>query len=311
MDENNRSPVVVAVGHDPMESAISFAATEAARAGCGVHLVHVLHLLAQGPEVALLSEIDLERAGRLALNHALELARDQVGEGSPVTSELVVGGPVVPGIVDAAGVDATMIVLEHRDLSRAARIVTRSVASGVAAHARVPVVSVPSSWAEGTYGRAPTVTVGVDVPDRSGPVLRAAVAAARARGAVLRVVHTWNLPTGYDDIIVSPEEHTTWSDRAAGEIEAALDALAEDLSDVPVQIAAQRGYAADVLLDASRSSDLLVMGRHDPLLPMGSHLGPIVRAVLREARCPVLLVDPQRAGRRHLGRDRASGGVVA
>jgi nucleotide-binding universal stress UspA family protein len=109
---------------------------------------------------------------------------------------------------------------------------------------------------------------------------------------------------------VSPEETTTWSDRANAEIQAALDGLAEDLSDVPVQVAAQRGYAADVLLDASRASDLLVMGRHDPLLPMGSHLGPIVRAVLREARCPVLLVDPERSGRRHLGRDRASGGVA-
>ena len=309
MDENNPRPVVVAVGHDPMESAISFAAAEAASAGCGVHLVHVVHLLARGPEVAMVSELDLERAGRLALDRALAQARGQVGERGPVTSELVVAGSVVPGITAAAG-DATMIVLQHRELSRATRVITRSVASGVAAHARVPVVSVPSSWTPGTYGRAPTVTVGVDVADRSGPVLRAAVAAARARGAVLRVIHTWNLPAGYDDIVTTSAEYTSWADRAADELRAALEDLVDDRPDVPVQVEAERGHPADVLLDAGRASDLLVLGRHDPLLPMGSHLGPVVRAVLREARCPVLLVDPEPSGRRHLGHGEASSGVA-
>ena len=47
MTEQNPNPVVVAVGHDPIDAALAFAAGEAARAGCGLHLVHAVHLLAR------------------------------------------------------------------------------------------------------------------------------------------------------------------------------------------------------------------------------------------------------------------------
>ena len=43
MTEQNPHPVVVAVGHDPIDAALAFAAGEAVRAGCGLHLVHVVH----------------------------------------------------------------------------------------------------------------------------------------------------------------------------------------------------------------------------------------------------------------------------
>ncbi|HVQ18574.1 MAG TPA: universal stress protein, partial [Actinomycetes bacterium] len=141
MTEQNPRPIVVAVGHDPIDGALAFAAGQAVRSGCDLHLVHVVHLLAQGPEMPLVAETDLERAGRKALNAALERAND-IGEGVSVTAELRVGG-VVPTLVDIAK-DARMIVLERRELSSMMRVVTRSVSSGVAARARVPVVSVPS-----------------------------------------------------------------------------------------------------------------------------------------------------------------------
>lgn len=292
MTEQNPNPVVVAVGHDPIDVALAFAAGEAVRAGCGLHLVHVVHLLAQGPETLLVSETDLERAGRRALNAALERAHDIV-EGVPVTSELRIGA-VVPTLVDAAR-DARMVVLERRDLSSMMRVVTRSVSSGVAAHARVPVVSVSSHWSPaGTHGDFPTVTVGVDVPERAGQVLRAAAAEARSRGAVLHVVHTWSFPSAYDDIILDRTESDAWVARATEEIQTEIDALGDEFAGVSVRIEARHAYAADALIEASRDSDLLVIGRHDPLVPIGSHLGPIARAILREAICPVMLVDPRR-----------------
>ena len=100
-----------------------------------------------------MAETDPERAGRLALNAALEQARDRAPAGVPVTCELLVGG-VVPTLVDAAA-DARMVVIQHRDLSRMRRLVTRSVASGLAAHARVPVVAVPSGWSPPAPREAP------------------------------------------------------------------------------------------------------------------------------------------------------------
>ena len=294
MTEQNPNPIVVAVGHDPIDEALAFAASEAVRVKCGLHLVHVVHhLLAQGPPNVLVTETDVERVGRRALNAALERARDVV-EGVSVTAELRIGG-VVPTLVDMAK-DARMIVLQRRDLSSMMRVVTRSVSSGVAARARVPVVSVPSHWSPTrTRGDFPTVTVGVDVPNRAGQVLRAAAAEAKSRGAVLRVLHTWSFPSAYDDIVLSRTESEEWAGRATAEIQTELDMLGDEVAGVPVQIEARHAYAADALIEASRETTMLVIGRHDALVPLGSHLGPIARAVLREADCPVLLVDPRPA----------------
>jgi nucleotide-binding universal stress UspA family protein len=50
--------------------------------------------------------------------------------------------------------------------------------------------------------------------------------------------------------------------------------------------------AADALLEACRSASLLVVGRHRHTIPLGPHLGSVVRAVLRHATCPVMVVDP-------------------
>lgn len=58
-----------------------------------------------------------------------------------------------------------------------------------------------------------------------------------------------------------------------------------------VDVQVLHGWPAENLLEAARTSDLLVLGRHDPRVPFGSHLGPVVRAVIREAPCPVMLVD--------------------
>ena len=292
MSEQNPGPVVVAVGHDPLDSALEFAAAEAERAGCGLHLVHVVHPVALGPETALTDSVDFERAGKLALEGALERARDLVPATVPVTSELVWGG-VVSSIVEV-GARAHLIVLQRRPLSRLMRVVTRSVSSGVAARSRISVVSVPAGWSPiGSGDAVATVTVGVDVAERSEHLLRVAAQAATGRGAPLRVLHTWALPGAYGDIMVSRAEDGEWATRATAEIQATLDRLGDDLVGVDVEIEVRHGFPSDALIDAGRTSDLLVVGRHDPLIPIGSHLGPVARAVLREATCPVLLADPK------------------
>ena len=140
---------------------------------------------------------------------------------------------------------------------------------------------------------APVVTVGVGDPDRSGPILAAAVAAARSRGADLHVLHTWWYPGVYDDIIAGRAEDE-WSDRARMEMQAALDTVGTD--GVKVVIEARHAFPAAALVEASRTSELVVVGRHDAFTPFGSHLGPISRAVLHEATCPVMLADPRRHG---------------
>ncbi|GAA2154474.1 universal stress protein [Nocardioides koreensis] len=297
MSEQSPKPVVVAVGNDPVDSALEYAAAEALRQDCGLHVLHAVHVTPTGPEMVLLDFAEIEQIGYATLHAAVERAEDLVQGRVPLTSALV-RGPVVQSILEATA-DARLVVLQRRDLSRMARTVTRSTSSGVAAHAHVPVVSVPTGWTESNHdgGLRPLVTVGVDIPERSAAVLAVAAADARSRGARLHVLHTWWFPSVYDDIIMSRVENDAWAERAREEIQGVLDGLGDVVAELPVEIEARHAHPADALIDAGRDSSLLVVGRHDPLVPIGSHLGPVARAVLREATCPVMLANPTHAHR--------------
>ena len=98
----------------------------------------------------------------------------------------------------------------------------------------------------------PTVTVGVDVPERAGQVLRAAAAEARSRGAVLRVLHTWSFPERIRGHHRPRTESEEWAARATAEIQAVIDTLGDEVAGVPVRIEARHAYAADALIEASR-----------------------------------------------------------
>jgi nucleotide-binding universal stress UspA family protein len=62
---------------------------------------------------------------------------------------------------------------------------------------------------------------------------------------------------------------------------------------IDAEVVVHPGRAVEAILAAAEGADLLVIGRHDPLVPYGSHIGPVARAVLREATCPVLLASPE------------------
>jgi nucleotide-binding universal stress UspA family protein len=288
-DSTTAPPVVVAVGHDDMRSAVRYGAEEALRAGCPLHLVHAVPVVPQGPETVLVTAEGVEKFGRESLALAAEQAEDVVHGLVPVVEVLHRGAPV-PVLVRAAK-EARLVVLEHRHLSRLARLVNRTIAGGVAAHTRVPVVAVPTGWKPS--GGDPVVVVGVDVPERSSAVLAAATAQARVRGASLRVVHAWSLPDPYDGLRISPEEQQRWTDRSRAEICSALDALGDLEVAIEADVRVRRGGAVEALMEATTDAELLVIGRHDPVLPVGSHIGGVARAVLREATCPVLLAAPE------------------
>lgn len=65
--------------------------------------------------------------------------------------------------------------------------------------------------------------------------------------------------------------------------------------DLSVTLDVRHGPAAEVLLDAAAHCDLLVVGRRHHLLPLGTHLGPVARAILDGSTCPVLMApEPDR-----------------
>jgi nucleotide-binding universal stress UspA family protein len=281
-----RPRVVVAVGHEPADSALAFAVEEAQRLEGVLHVVHVERIVVGGPDAMVLSQLDIERIGRANVEEAVARVKELAPD-LEVEVEVFIGG-VVPTVVEVSE-GAALVVLEHRALPRWERLITRSVAGGVAAKTTSPAVSVPEGWkhAEGPA----VVTVGVDVPERSAAVIRAAAEQATKYGAKLRVIHAWNLPPSYDGM-VTPEESVRWAERSESEVREAVDAVPETAGlDVEIEIC--HGRPADELLQAAKSSSLMVLGRHDSLIPFGSHLGPVVRAVLRDASAPVLVVDPR------------------
>ena len=280
--------VVVAVGPEEVQSALEFGVEEARRAGCGVHLVHVVHIVPTGPEAVMVTTIDLDKFGRETLDMAVEHARHLTRGEVPLSHELRRGSPG-PTLV-AASKGARMVVLEHRHLSRMSRIVNRTVAGSVAAYSRVPVVAVPSGWRR--HEGRPVVVVGVDVPERARPLIRTAARQARNRGARLKVVHTWMMPFTYEGLELSAEEVRRWTDRSIREVRDVLAELTEATEGLDVDVVVRHGRASEILLEEAGDAELLVVGRHDPLVPLGSHVGPVTRAVLREATCPVLLPDP-------------------
>lgn len=284
----NGRPIVVGVGAEEMYAALAFAAEEALRAGCGLHLVHAVHVVPAGADNVALTTVDVDEWEREIVASAVKRTVELVQGAVPVTHELLAGVPVQ--VLVEVGRRARMVVLEHRHLSRMARVVDRTVAGGVAAHLRAPVLSVPSGWVR-TPGD-PVVVAGVDVPERSAEVLAAAVAEAKARGAGLRLVHSWALAL-HEGVIIEPSEQQRWADRSRAEVRAALDELGDEAAAIEAEVVVHPGRAIEAMLDASVGAELLVIGRHDPLVPVGSHIGPVARAVLREATCPVLLAGPR------------------
>jgi nucleotide-binding universal stress UspA family protein len=292
MSDQNTSPVVVAVGHDEGDAALEYAAAESARLACGLHLVQFVRVVPQDPAGVLVDVADVGRVGRHSLEAALGRACALIGDEATLTGELVLGG-VVPALVRAAR-DARLVVLQHRSLTGMRRVVTRPLTSGVAAHAPVPVVSVPELWsADRDADMSPVVTVGLDGGPRAEEVLHAAAGAARARGATLLVLHALTFANAHRDLVMTRLDDEPWTSWAPAEIQAVLDRLGDAVTGVPVRIVTRRMKPADALIQASQRCQLVVIGRPDPTTRVGSHLGPVARAVLAEAACPVLLANPR------------------
>jgi nucleotide-binding universal stress UspA family protein len=94
--------------------------------------------------------------------------------------------------------------------------------------------------------------------------------------------------------VVDETMRAEWSERSNRELGPVLDPLRAEFADVDVTVEVRHAPPVEAILDAAGVSDLLVLGRRHHLLPLGSHLGPVVRAALDHATSPVL-VTPELA----------------
>jgi nucleotide-binding universal stress UspA family protein len=134
------------------------------------------------------------------------------------------------------------------------------------------------------------ITVGMDGSEGASAALHWAAAEARLRGARLRVVHAWSIPTmayGY----VPPISLEDDLGRAAAEgLDKWLGNAAAELEGVEVERLTCEGNAAEVITDAAADAELLVVGSRG----LGGFrellLGSVSHQCTQRASCPVVIV---------------------
>ncbi len=137
-----------------------------------------------------------------------------------------------------------------------------------------------------------TIVVGVDGSDGAQEALRLAVQEARLRGAGLRVVMAWHMPTvAYGAVVFSPGiDPADFKDSAGAALETALAALGGQANGVQIEPVVRRGQPALVLLEEARGAHLLVVGSRGHGGFAGLLLGSVSHQCALHAACPVLIV---------------------
>ena len=139
------------------------------------------------------------------------------------------------------------------------------------------------------------IVVGVDHSAGAEAALRFALTEARLRKARLRVVHTWMLgATGAGWGLAAAPYITAEFSELGSAAEAALDATIQevvaDASDVQIERRVVQGAPASVLLDESRQADLLVVGSRGLGGFRGLLLGSVSQQCAQHAGCPIVIV---------------------
>jgi nucleotide-binding universal stress UspA family protein len=137
--------------------------------------------------------------------------------------------------------------------------------------------------AQDQQGTERQMVVGVDGSGPSKAALAWSVRQAALTGAVVDALIAWEHPAG-TGLVAPPDAH----DRAA---QVLADAIAEAGSPGCVRPRVVKGHPARVLIDASASAELLVVGdrRHAGEFA-GAPLGAVSQRCVQHAHCPVVVI---------------------
>ncbi|PWI07654.1 stress-inducible protein [Streptomyces sp. NWU339] len=221
--------------------------------------------------------------------------------GIEVAAEQAAGRP--HEVLAEAAEDAELLVLGSRGMGALAGFLVGSVGLAVVARAERPVVLVRAGeQAADEHEPDPTgipsaatryrpVLLGVDADRPDDAVIRFAFAEAARRGTGLRVVHGWNLPSYYvHGLPADPDTYQKVSAEQAATLTKALVPWRAEFGDVEVTEESFGGSPSIRLIEASRESSLVVVGRRVRRNPFGIRVGPIAHAVLHHSAAPVAVV---------------------
>jgi nucleotide-binding universal stress UspA family protein len=208
----------------------------------------------------------------------------------------VVGPPVDALLATAVEEGAALLVLGHRSLGAAQRVLTESTSRAVTGRSPVPVVVVPETWIQPTMSSAPIV-VGLGFPDlatgelaaarRDDEVLAFAFDRADDMQVALIVVSAWEMPSLST---WSPADVTAWRRRSIATLDERLAPWCRRYPHVEVVARSLPEPAHLALLDAGKVAQLTVVGRHPGSHLGGSSIGSTVRHLLHSTDRPVAVV---------------------
>ncbi|MDG4802056.1 universal stress protein [Micromonospora sp. WMMD980] len=282
---NNDEILVGYDGSTDASVALDWALDEAGRSGRPVRLAYVFEWLTVagwiGPGVAPGIWPD-ENARREVEELVRKAAADAAAErpGVTVHGEVFDGPPAL--VLQERSAEAGVLVLGSRGHGGFGGLLAGSTAVSVTAHAHCPVVVVRD-------GRAVTsgpVVVGSDGSDSALRALGFAMERAAQRDVPLRVLRVWS-PPGGSPVDFDPEDVAA-NERTA--VEAELTPWRETFPDVPVEISAVPGSAASLLVEASGSAQLVVVGSRGRGGLGGMLLGSVSQQLIQHAHCPVAVV---------------------
>jgi nucleotide-binding universal stress UspA family protein len=198
------------------------------------------------------------------------------------------GLPVLGGVSRATATEA----LRKRSAEAAAVVVPATLpdAAAVVADSYCPVVVVPGNDPLPEAERAPVVLAAA--PWTGEDVIALAFTEASEQRAPLLALRAWSEP-GIDLGRPRADEIAEWDrveKRAHRELEFALSPWRVIHPDVAVRAVAVEDRAAELLVAFSHRARLMVVGRSARGALLGSFSESPVAALLRAARCPVLVV---------------------
>lgn len=287
-------PLVVGVdGSASSLQALDWAVDEAARNGLPLRIVHASRwewngVFWPGAGMGFLPE---EAEHDPVLAEATVRATDR-NPGVEVSVKAPTQEPVT-ALLDEAS-NACAVVVGSRGHGEIVSLLLGTVSLSVAGRALCPVIVVrgPEGNRAGTLGR---ITLGVGIRAegvRGTDVARFAFREAGARGCPLHAVHIWQRTTRehLDRPMIGDASSLAHEGQVAALLEKALHDEAAARPEVVVRRETVEGQVREVLLKASGTSDLLVVGAQRRKGPFGLQLGRVNHTLLHHADCPVAVV---------------------
>jgi len=142
-------------------------------------------------------------------------------------------------------------------------------------------------------GARQVVVAGVDGSAESIAALGWASRYAAATGAKVRAVHAWHYRSASFGVTEgkTPESVTEGVEQGLREdLDRAVAQVYPDPGDPQLEIALRYGHPVEVLIDESKSADLLVVGHHGHSSFAGILVGSVSIHCVTSAECPVVVV---------------------